>query len=518
MALYDHDVIVIGGGLLGCFAARNLARYDLKIALLEKREDLCLGVSRANTAIVYSGCDTKPGTVKTSMCVKSSQAFEGLCAELGVRYNKCGSIMICFGERGEEALRKKLEQGAQNGVRGIKMLTRAEVLELEPNISENAYAGLYVPDTGTVMPWELCLAAAENAASNGVEIIRGAKVKNISRDSDGYSLKVENASGDALYRARGVVNCAGLNADILLEKVFDPVVRIVPDAGDYYVLDTKVKGFIGHVIFHEPEDKSKGLTLVPTVDGNILAGPTERELEKEEGRGERAGAADTESTASAAARDTEWGGDEPGFETSREGLELLRSLVAEVVPDLPMEHVIRSFGAVRPNPYEVEDGASEHNRGSMKLSNRSVNDFSIIEAADEAFISFVGVKTPGLTCANELGIYAAERLAGNLGAARNKNFDPRRAAQIRIRDMSFEDRESVVRANPDYGRIVCRCKGVTEGEVLDAIRSTPGAVSLDGVKHRAGTGLGRCQGGFCTQHIVEILSRELGGAPEDYLT
>jgi glycerol-3-phosphate dehydrogenase len=177
--LNEYDVIVIGGGLLGCFAARNLTRYNIKIALLEKREDLCTGISRANTAIVYSGCDTKPGTLKTSMCVRAAQGFAELCKELGVRYSPCGSIMVCFGERGAGVLRKKLRDGIENGVRGIRLLTRDEVLELEPNIAENVHSGLFVPDTGTVMPWELCIAAAENAVQNGAEIILNTEVLGI---------------------------------------------------------------------------------------------------------------------------------------------------------------------------------------------------------------------------------------------------------------------------------------------------------------------------------------------------
>ena len=516
---YDYDAVVIGGGLLGCFAARNLARYDLKIALLEKREDLCMGISRANTAIIYSGSDTKPGSVKTTMCVKASQGFDELCAELGVRYSKCGSMMICFGERGESVLRKKLAQANQNGVRGARLLTRDEVLELEPYIAEDVYAGLYVPDTGTVMPWELCLAAAENAANNGVRIFMNADVANIEKRHGGFIVSVgsekdvsasglasyttavpaNNAADSAvntmIFHTRAIVNCAGLYADAMLEKVYAPTVRIVPDAGDYFILDNKVGSFIRHVIFHEPEEKGKGLTLVPTVDGNILIGPTERKFDE----GEQ---------------------NSLGFETTLEGLDLLRSLVREVVPALPIDQVIRSFGAVRPNPFEVDQGAGSdgHGEGSaITLSNRSVNDFCIVEAEDEAFISFVAVKTPGLTCANELGMYAADSIAKKLAAAPNKSFDPRREAQVRLKDMAFEERESLVRARPEYGRIVCRCGGITEGEVIDAMRRSPGATTLDGVKHRAGTGLGRCQGGFCTQHIAELLSRELGGNPESYL-
>ena len=250
-------------------------------------------------------------------------------------------------------------------------------------------------------------------------------------------------------------------------------VRIVPSAGDYYILDTKAAGYIRHIIFHEPEEKGKGLTLVPTVDGNILVGPTERE-----------------------------GG---GYETKEAGLEELRGLIGEVIPSLPMEHVIRSFGAVRPNPYMNESG-------------ESISDFCIVESGNGANISFVGVKTPGLTCANELGIYAAGKLAIYLDAEENPDYDPHRAPPRSLSAMTFDEAEMFIRNNdPAYGRIVCRCRGVSEGEITDAIRRIPGAVTVDGVKRRTGAGSGRCQGGFCTQRVIEILARELRHPPEEIL-
>jgi len=300
VSVESYDVIVIGGGLLGCFAARNLTRYHLKVALLEKREDLCTGISRANTAIIYSGCDTKPGTLKTSMCVRAAQGFPQLCDELGVRYSPCGSIMVSFGERGAEILRKKLKQGIENGVSGIKLLTREEVLELEPNIDGAVNSGLYVPDTGTVMPWELGLAAAENAVSNGADILLNTEVTGIERiPNSPQGFKIYTNKGT--FFARYIINCAGMAADKVFGMLSAPSVRIVPTAGDYYILDTKTAGFIRHVIFHEPEEKGKGLTLVPTVDGNILVGPTERP------------------------------GDD--FRTEQAGLDELRELVRQVIPN-----------------------------------------------------------------------------------------------------------------------------------------------------------------------------------------
>ena len=576
----EYDVIVIGGGLLGCFVARNLARYKLKIALLEKREDLCTGISRANTAIIYSGCDTKPGTLKTSMCVRSAQEFSLLCDELGVRYSRCGSIMVSFGERGADVLRNKLETGIENGVRGMRLLTREDVLELEPNIATNVHSGLYVPDTGTVMPWELCLAAAENAAVNGVKIMLNTEVTAIARNVQSNAecgmrnaeLRSEGAaqgagsgsqgSGDestelssfagtnksyfydllssdlilesddkfmnearylistniGTFFARGVINCAGMSADGVFEMLFEPTVRIVPSAGDYFILDTKASGHIKHVIFHEPEVKDKGLTLVPTVDGNILIGPTERP------------------------------GDD--FETTGAGLAELRELIAQVIPTLPLEHIIRSFGAVRPNPHMLRASAEPNAKCVMRnaglgnegdgdagssrkwkvvscklgtsdtddvyvLDDKSVSDFCIVESDGGAFISLVGVKTPGLTCANELGVYVADKVASYLGAALNPAFDPKRIAPARLCDMSFDERESQSKSkDPCYSRIVCRCRGISEGEIVNAIHRFPGASTLDGVKRRTGAGSGRCQSGFCGQRVIELLARELGCLPE----
>ena len=466
---FDYDVIVIGGGVLGCFAARSLSRYALKTALLEKREDICTGISRANTAIVYSGCDTKPGTLKTSMCVRAAKGFAELCAELGVRYSQCGSLMICFGERGAGVLKKKFRDGTENGVRGVRLLTREEVLELEPNISERVHSGLFVPDTGTVMPWELCLAAAENAAANGAEIILNADVTEVARlDGGGFAVR----AGETIYSAKAIVNCAGLASDKLHDFVSEPAVRIVPTAGDYFILDTKTSGHIRHVIFHEPEEKGKGLTLVPTVDGNILLGPTERAVSVCEKYGPETM--------------------ESGYETEHEGLDLLRELAADVIPTLSLDHIIRSFGTVRPNPYFIS-------------SDKSISDFCIIESKDGAFISLIGVKTPGLTCANELGIHTADKVAARLGAAVNPKFDPRRAPPVRLSELAFEERERIVSENPDYGRIACRCRGISEGEIKDAIRRFPGAATPDGVKRRTGAGSGRCQGGFCGQSVMELL-------------
>lgn len=471
--MYDFDVIVIGGGILGCFVARNLAKYRLKTAVLEAREDLCTGISRANTAIVYSGYDAKPGTLKSRMCVHAAQSFESLCAELEVRYKQCGSIMVCFGPKGEETLRKKLAQGLANGVRGLRLLDRDEILALEPKLCANVRLGLYAPEAGTVMPWELGMAAAENAVRNGVKIMLNTKITEIEKKEDGYFVYSESTA----FSARGVINCAGMYADEILEKVQKPSVRIFPDSGDYIILDTKAGGYIRHVVFYEPEERDKRLTLVPTVEGNVLIGSTKNQSDEKD-----------------------------IFKTAGVGLEKLKTIISEIVPALPMEHVIRSFGAIRPNPYYV---SFDPESGLYVPTEKAIHSFSIIESKENpAFLSFIGIKTPGLTCANELGCYAADRMASMLGMEVNTEFHPKETAPVRLNDLSLKERANLIKDNSAYGKIVCRCRNISAGEIINSMHRHPGAVTVDGVKRRTGASSGRCQGSFCTQRIMELLARE----------
>lgn len=469
---HNYDVLVIGGGLLGCFAARHLTKYDLRSAVLERREDVCTEISKANTAIVYAGYDTKPGTLKTRLCVQANLDFDTLCEELGVPFSRCGSLMICFGPQGETILRKKLAQGTASGVPGLRLLNHDEVLKLEPNLSPAVHMGLWSPTTGTVNPWELGIAAFENARENGCHFFFGTEVYDIHRTQSGYKVITNN---DTFY-ARGIMNCAGLFADHVNEMVAEPSIRIFPDKGDYQILDTKAKGFIRHIISHEPEEKGKGLTLVPTVDGNLLIGPS-----------------------------VQPDGEKTTYSTTSSGLDFLSSMCRKVVPDLPVQHIIRNFGALRPNPFYVQQAAS----GEYQRLSREINGFEVTVLQQfPDFFSLIGIKTPGLTCADALGSYVVEQLTAALHiSARNPNFSPRRAPIIRVRDLPFDARKQLVADNPSYGRIICRCRGITEGEILEAIHR--GAVTVDGIKRRTGISMGRCQGSFCTEHIMELLSRQL---------
>lgn len=475
----DYDVCVIGGGILGCMAARELMRYQVRVVLVEKREDVCTGITRANTAVVYAGYDHKPGTLKGQLCVEANKDFEIMCRELDVPMKRCGSIMVCSGLRGAKVLEKKLADGIESGVPGLDILDRDGVLEMEPNLNPNVYKGLYAPTTGTVNPWELGIAAFENARENGCEIRFGAEVMSVLSLGEGFEIETlehKTATTDVIF-VRGIINCAGLYADRVREMILPPKIRIFTQRADYLVFDELLRGFLNHVIFYEAEEKGKDLTLVPTVDGNILAGASKQ-----------------------------IGEDRDCFKTTQEGLAFLREMCREIVPGLPLEKVIRNFASIRPNPAEVEpDG-----EGGYRKNDRKIHSFVIDQDKEcPAMISFIGIKTPGLTCSGKLAEYTVRRLLDTIGLSDKKNdaFCPGRKGIVKTAQIPFEERQELAKQNADFGKIVCYCGKVTEGEIREAIYR--GAVTVDGVKHRCGTGMGRCQGNRCEQRIEELLAEEL---------
>ena len=452
------DVAVIGGGILGCFTARELSRLKLDIILLEAREDVCTGISRANTAIVYPGYDHKPGTLKAKMTVRANAVFDRLCQELDVPFCRCGSLMLSSGPQADKVLQKKYRQGIENGVPGLRLLSADEAYRLEPALSQELSSALFSPGAGTVNPWQLGIAACENAVQNGVNLYLNTTLTGLREETGRYILETNHG----LFSVRAVVNCAGLAADRVQELLVPSPVRIVPTAGDYLVLDRFCPNRPAHILQFEPEGKEKGLTAVPTVEGSLLLGPSERENTLD-------------------------------FATTESGLAQVRHLAKRLLPGLDFGAVIRSFAAVRPNP-QRPDGSS-------------IRSFCI-EHPVERFWSLIGIKTPGLTCAQELGSYLAGQLGEELAAERKPCFDPFRRGILSPHGLSFAERQSLVERENDYGEIVCYCEDVTKAEVLEAIRR--GAVTVDGVKRRIGTGMGRCQGARCEQKIEALLAETLG--------
>ena len=451
------DAAVIGGGLLGCFAARELCRWKLNTVILEAREDICTGISRANTAVVYPGYDQKPGTMKAKMTVRANAAFDRLCAELDVPFSRCGSMMLSYGEKADAILRRKFHQGKENRISEMVLLDSAAAYDREPGLAPGLCSALWAPAAGTVNPWQLGIAACENAVQNGAKLRLNTELLAMRKENGGYIL--ETNRGDCFTRA--VVNCSGLAADRVQEMLYPSSVRIVPTAGDYLVLDRNAAAKPTHILEYEPEERRKGLTVVPTVEGSLLIGPTERD----------SGTA---------------------YATTGSGLRELHELAKQLLPELNPDDTIRSFAALRPNP-QRQDGSSIHS--------------FVIEHPDRGFWSLIGIKTPGMTCAGELGCFVAERLAEELNPEKNPNFDPVRNGILKAHDQPVPKRKSLVEENPDYGEIICFCEDVTKAEVLEAIRR--GAVTVDGIKRRVGSGMGRCQGARCQSRIAACLSEEL---------
>lgn len=460
----DYDVVIIGAGVTGCAVAMELARYDLKTCVIDKDEDVCSGTSKANSGIVHAGHDALPGTLKARLNVRGSAMIRELSVRLDFPFRENGSMVVATDddESSRHGLEELLERGRRNGVQDLRIITGDEARSYEPNLSEDIKLALLVPHGGIVCPFLMTAAFAENAASNGTEFRFLTNVTNITRTDNGY--KLSTGSGDISTRA--VVNCAGVYADKLHNLVCpDNPIHITPRRGEYVLLDHDAGDIVDHTIFRLPTARGKGVLVTPTVHGNILVGPNAEDLDDKE---------DTSTTLN--------------------GMNYIRSKALESVPGIPYAKTITSFSGLR----ATEDG----------------KDFIVGESAD-GFFDAAGIDSPGLSSAPAIGEMLAGMIAEKFGAASRENFISTRKGFVKPMDLSSEDRAELIRKDPAYGRIVCRCENVTEGEIRDAIRRTPGARSLDGIKRRVRQGMGRCQAGFCTPRTISILSEELGIPEED---
>lgn len=463
------DILIIGAGLLGCFTARNLTRYDADIIVLEKEDDVCRGISKANTGIIYSGYDHMPGSEKHKLCVQANEDFDRLCDELEVPFSRPGSIMVSYGPKGDAVIARKYRNGLQGGVKGLSLLSGSEAEAMEPALSKGITSALYSSGTGTIDPWELCIAAYENARDNGAEFMFGCRVTDVKRENGGFTVETESDT----FFAKALVNAAGLSSDSIREMTEEPVIRLYPSAADYIVLDKRAGGAVQHVVFHEGED-GKGLTIVPTVDGNLLIGPTTRDVSEGEA-------------------------EEQSMRTDRSGLDHLKDLCREIAPGIDLSMQIRTFGSLRPDPYYVSLSG-----GSLIKREDSIKDLKITE--EDGLFSLIGVKTPGLTFSNELGKTVADRAAAHAGkTGRNPRFDPHRKAIARVRDLSEEERAGLIGEDSAYGEVICLCMDVTRAEIAEAVER--GAFDFESVKRRSGAGFGRCQGSRCRRRVMDIITK-----------
>lgn len=454
----NYDVAVVGAGVIGSLIARELSRYNIKIALVEKHNDMAMGTSKANSAIVHAGFDAKPGSLKAKLNVEGTALMPKLCKTLSVPFKPVGSLVVAFSDEEVETLGELLERGNTNGVPGLEIYDAAKLREAEPYISDEAKAALWAPSAGIVCPYELTIAAAENAVVNGAEFIRNFEVKKIDFDGSKFAL----SNGEKEISAKYVINAAGVYCDEIAALIGDTSVHTMPRKGEYMLCDKSVGKLANHTIFQCPSKMGKGILVTPTVDGNLLLGPSALDIEDKE---------DVATTAG----------------TLSDVLEIAK----KSVPCLTTREVITSFAGLR--------------------AHCDRDDF-IIEPSEKnsQFINVAGIESPGLSSAPAIALYVKDMVIKALCCEEKSDFNPDREEPVRFRHMSNEERKAIIKKNPAYGRIICRCETITEGEILDAIHAPAGARDVDGVKRRTRAGMGRCQGGFCGSKVVELLARELG--------
>ena len=462
-----YDVLVIGAGVIGCATAMELGRYELRAAVLEKGEDVCVGTSKANSAIVHAGFDARPGTLMARFNAEGAARMPELCRRLDIPYRQNGALVVAFDEGDRPGLEELRERGRKNGVHPLRIVEKAELHEMEPSLSEDAVAALYAPHSGIVCPFELTAAMAENAAANGVDFFFDSPVETISRTNGLWQL----TTPAGVFEAPVVINAAGLCAADLHNQVSPQKLRTVYRKGEYCLLDKKVGALVSHTVFQLPTKMGKGVLVTPTVHGNLLVGPTALDV-----------------------------ADSGSVNTTADGLAQVLAAARKSVPTLPVNRVITAFAGLRAHIEQPE------------------NDFILGEAPGAPnFLDAVGIESPGLSSAPAIGAFLAESAAYLVQAGENRSYRAGRDKVWRPREMSLAERTAFLRTHPEYGSIVCRCEQVSEGEIVAAIRRKPGARSLDGVKRRTRAGMGRCQGGFCAPRVMELLSRELG-VPQTELT
>ena len=452
-----YDVIIIGAGVSGAATARELSRYKVKACVIEKEEDVCCGTSKANSAIVHAGYDAAEGSLMAKLNVRGNQMMEQLSKDLDFPFKKNGSLVVCLHEEDMPNLQALYDRGVANGVKELRILNCKELKEMEPNISDQAYAALYAPTAGIVCPFNLNIAMAENANVNGVEFKFDTEVTDLKPIDEGWEIHTNNG----VFQTRYVVNAAGVYADKFHNMVSEKKIHITPRRGDYCLLDKSAGSHVSKTIFALPGKYGKGILVAPTVHGNLILGPTAIDIE-----------------------------DKEGTNTTREGLDQVIEKAGEYVKDLPLRSVITSFAGLR-----AHEGNHEFIIGE-------------VEGA-KGFVDCAGIESPGLTSAPAIGEYVARIVKNIYPAERKTDFIDSRKGIPSMALATEEEREALIRENPAFANVICRCELVTEGEILSAIHRVVGATTLDGVKRRTRAGMGRCQAGFCSPKTLEILSREL---------
>lgn len=451
-----YDIVVIGAGVVGGLIARELSKYNLRVCLVEKAGDVAMGATKANSAIVHAGFDAKVGSMKARMNVRGSEMMESVARELGVKFDRNESLVVAF-ENERKEVEEIYERGLANGVKGLSILEHDELMAIEPNLNPELSCALLAKTGAIICPYELCIAAVGNAMDNGAELLLDFEVCDIEKTDGGYVIR---ATDGRSVNTRYFVNSAGLYSDKIADMTGDGGFSVHPRRGEYMILDKECGSLVKRTVFHTPTKMGKGILVSPTVDGNLLLGPTAVDMEDKE---------DNSVTA--------------------EGFDMIVKGSLDNVSGIPFGKVITSFCGLR----AVGD----------------VGDF-IIKYRD-GVVTLGGIESPGLTSSPAIAEYVVELFAQNgVKFEKRADFNPYRKPAHEFRESSMEEKNAVIARDARYGRIVCRCEGITEGEIVEAIHTNPPARDVDGVKRRTRGGMGRCQGGFCSPTVVAILARELG--------
>lgn len=456
-----YDIVVIGAGVVGGLIARELSKYDLRVCLLEKEGDVAMGATKANSAIVHAGFDAKVGSMKAKMNVRGSEMMESIACELGVKFERNESLVVAF-ENERREVEEIYERGLANGVKGLSVIEHDELMKIEPNLNPELSCALLARTGAIICPYELCIAAVGNAMDNGAELLLDFEVCKIEKSADAYLISAVDGRS---VTARYFVNSAGLYSDRIADMTGDGGFSVHPRRGEYMILDKECGSLVKRTVFHTPTKMGKGILVSPTVDGNLILGPTAVDI------------ADKEDNS-----------------VSAEGFDMIIKGALDNVSEIPFGKVITSFCGLR--------------------AVGSVGDF-IIKYRD-GVVTLGGIESPGLTSAPAIaeyveGIFNDKGVLGNIKA----DYVATRKPAHYFSTLSMEEKNEIIKKDPAYGRIVCRCEGITEGEIVEAIRTNPPACDLDSVKRRTRGGMGRCQGGFCSPIVVRLIAREQGIKFED---
>lgn len=464
-----YDVVVIGAGIMGCTVARELSRYKLDVLVLERAHDLGEGSSKANSGIIQAGFHARGGSLKGRSCVEGNALFPALTQELEVPYINCGGLMVAFNDIGIDKLREKALRAEMSGAAPMPIISGDEARALEPRLSKRVIAAMWAPTTGIISPFAFVLALAQNAYSNGVEFRFNSEVEHIERKASGSqdSCYVVHLKDGRHIATRYVANMAGDEAMLLDAQVHPADYIIKPRVGEFLVFDKQDPiDAITHVIYQAEETDEGGTLLSPTIEGNLLAGPTSRNIS-----------------------------DFLDRRTTRKGLEHVWRVAKKLIPDLDISKVISNFAGVRTNIANVD---------------KEKKDF-IVRVSALRFVSALGIKNPGMTSSPALAKRVVKLLSEEgLRLEEDEAFSPRRKAYTPFLKCAKKQQDALIKNDGSYGRVLCRCESITEGDVRAILASDLAPTSLDGLKHRLRTGMGRCQGAFCTPRIVSIMAREAG--------